>query len=89
LNKSLTKVDDEGNEVQIDISEEKKETKPYLQEILKICQTDMERKVCELYLKNPNISQEKIAQKLGTYKMDISRIVNRLRKKLKIFVTKQ
>jgi len=89
-NKSLTQQDEEGNETQIDIpdEQEKIKSKPSIQEILKVCQTDMEKKVCELYLENPNLSQEEIAEKLGTYKMNISRIINKLRKRLKIFVTK-
>jgi len=88
--KSLTQQDDEGNEIQIDISDGQEEPnpKPALQEILKECKTDMEKKVCELYLENPQLSQEEIAEKLGTYKMDISRIINGLRKRLKRFVTK-
>ena len=89
-NKSLTQQNEEGNEIQMDIPEEKEETKPKpsIQDILKICQTDIERKICELYLENPNLSQEELAEKLGTYKMNISRILNKLRKRLKIFVTK-
>jgi RNA polymerase sigma factor (sigma-70 family) len=87
-NKSLTQEDEEGNETQIDISEENKERKlkPSIQEILKVCKTDIEKKVCELYLENPNLSQAKIAEKLGTYQRDISRIINKLRKRLKKFV---
>jgi RNA polymerase sigma factor (sigma-70 family) len=90
LNKSLSKIDEEGNETEIDIPEEQKENpqKPSVQEILKECKTDIERKVCELYLENPNLSQEEMAEKLGTYKMGISRIINRLRKRLNKFVTK-
>jgi RNA polymerase sigma factor (sigma-70 family) len=89
-NKSLTQKDEEGNEIQIDITDDQEEPqkKPTLQDILKVCQTDIEKKVCELYLNNPNLSQEEIAKELGTYKMNISRIINKLRKRLKKFVTK-
>jgi RNA polymerase sigma factor (sigma-70 family) len=87
-NKSLTQTDEEGNDTQIDIPEDNEETKskPSLQEILKVCKTEIERKVCELYLENPNLSQTEIAEKLGTYQRDISRIINKLRKRLKKFV---
>jgi RNA polymerase sigma factor (sigma-70 family) len=87
-NKSLTQEDEEGNETQIDIPDYSGETKskPSFQEILKVCKTDMEKKVCELYLENPKLSQEEIAEKLGTYQRDISRIINKLRKRLKKFV---
>jgi len=86
--KSLIQEDEEGNETQIDIPEEQEETKPKpsIQEILKVCKTDIERKVCKLLLESPNLSQEELAEKLGTYQMDISRIINKLRKRLKKFV---
>jgi len=89
-NKPLIQKDEEGNETEIDVSNEQEETKPKpsIQEILKVCKTEMEKKVCELYLTNPNLSQEEIAEKLETYKMNISRIINKLRKRLKKFVTK-
>jgi len=86
--KSLIQEDEEGNETQIDIPEEQEETKPKpsIQEILKVCKTDIERKICKLLLESPNLSQEELAEKLGTYQMDISRIINKLRKRLKKFV---
>jgi len=88
--KSLMHVDDEGNETQIEILEEQKEIKsrPVMEDILKECKTEIEKKVCELYLINPKLSQEEIAENLGTYQKDISRIINRLRKRLKKFVLK-
>lgn len=85
LNKSLTKIDKEGNETQIDLPEEKINP-PSFEEILGVCETDMERKVCELYLKNPNLSQGELAEKLGNNQRAISRIINKLRKRLKKFV---
>ena len=86
-NKSLTQSDEEGNETQIDIPENKEDenSKITMQEILKLCQTDLERKICELYLANPKLSQVALAKKLGTYQKCISRVLNDLRKRLKQF----
>ena len=87
LNKSLIQTDEEGNETMIE-SEIESEPKISIEEIFKVCKTEMERKICKLYLENPNLSQEELAEKLGTYKMNISRIINRLQKRLKKIVTK-
>ena len=54
--------------------------------ILKECKTDIEKKICISYLENPKITEEELAQKLGTYQKHISRIINGLRKRLKKFV---
>ena len=99
LNKNISinslKEDDEENEEEWDILEEITEeeinfdkVKLSIEDILKECKTENERKICRMYLKNPTITEEEIAVKLGTYKMDISRILKKLRKRLKIFVTK-
>ena len=57
-----------------------------IEDILNQCQTKNERKICELYLENPNITERELAKKCGTYQRAISRILNRLRKRLKKFV---
>jgi RNA polymerase sigma factor (sigma-70 family) len=82
----LYKLNEEtGEEVELNI-EDKKQTNVdsgiTLEEIFKECKTEEERKICQLYLENPEITEEELAKKLGTYKMNISRIINRLRKKL-------
>lgn len=86
---SLYKLDEKtGEEVEINIEDKNQtniDSNIILEEIFKECKTENEQKICELYLKNPKITEEEIAEKLGTYKMDISRILNKLRKRLKRF----
>jgi len=84
--KSLYDVDEETGEVsEINIEDKKQNNADYniiLEEIFKECKTDLERKVCELLISHPGISQDQIAKKLGTYQFNISRIINKLRKRL-------
>jgi len=89
-NKSLTQEDEEGNETQIDIPEEQEEanSKPSIQEILNMCKTDIEKKICELYIENPILSQEEIAEKLKMTQQNISLTLNKLRKRLKKYLLK-
>jgi len=88
----LYKVDEEtGDEIIINVenkTQENIDSNIVLEEIFKECKTKIEKKVCELLIENPDMSQEEIAKECKTYKMNISRIINKLRKRLKIFVTK-
>jgi len=89
--RTMSKIDENEEEEEVDITDEKvlkPDTNFNLENIFGVCVTENEKKICEMYLENPQITQEEIAEKLGTYKMDISRIINKLRKKLKKFVTK-
>jgi RNA polymerase sigma factor (sigma-70 family) len=89
LNKSLTQQDEEEIESEIEILVEPKQNNNInLEEILKKCKTENERKICELYLKNQKLTLEEIGQELGMTKQNISLIINRLRKRLKLYLTK-
>jgi RNA polymerase sigma factor (sigma-70 family) len=57
-----------------------------IEDIFKECKTDIEKQICKLYLEYPKISEAEIAEKLGTYQKDISRVINGLRKRLKKLV---
>jgi len=87
---SLYKTDETtGEDLEIEIEDNKQNnsnSKIVLEEILKECKTDIEKKICISYLENPKITEEELAQKLGTYQKHISRIINGLRKRLKKFV---
>jgi RNA polymerase sigma factor (sigma-70 family) len=89
---SLFKMDEAGEEQDLNVedkkSQEKIKSNLNIEDILNKCETVVEKNICELLLENPNLSQDDLAKKLGTYKMDISRIIKKLRKRLKIFVTK-
>lgn len=87
---SLYKIDETtGEELEIEI-EDKKSNKTIsnftLEAIFKECQNELEIKICKTYLENPKITEEELAEKLGTYQKNISRVINRLRKRLKKFV---
>jgi RNA polymerase sigma factor (sigma-70 family) len=86
---SLYKTDEEtGEEVVIDIEDKNEEnicSSLTLEDIFRVCKTKEEKAVCKLLLNNPNISQEEIAKELKTYQMNISRIINELRERLKRF----
>jgi len=91
LNKSLTKIDDEGNETEMDIAdetEEKSEPSVSIEDIFTICKDDLEKKVLILILKHKKINQTKIAKELGITQQAISLILKGLRKRLKILLVK-
>jgi len=79
----------ENNEIECNL-EDKKESPSTssltIEEIFKKCKTNIERQICKLSLDNPNITKEELAEKLGIYKMKVSRIMIGLRKRLKIFI---
>jgi hypothetical protein len=87
---SLFEINEEGEEQILNIKDDKSQKKITsnlkIEEILKECKTETERKVCKLLLDTPTLSQKTLAKKLGTYQRDISRIINKLRKRLKKFV---
>jgi RNA polymerase sigma factor (sigma-70 family) len=89
---SLYKIDNEtGEEKEIDITEITKETNNFnltLEDIYRICKKESERKICKLYLINPNITEEEIGKELKMTKQNISLILNKLRKRLKKHLTK-
>jgi len=70
----------------LNILNEKEDRNIPLEEIFAQCEDDNERRICELYLENPGITEQEIAEKLGTYQRNISRIINKLRKRLKNIV---
>ena len=86
LNKSLIRIDGEGNEIEIDISEEKTEPKLSLEENLKVCKTKREREVINLFLNDNKMTQEKAGKILGISHQAISLIFNKLQQKLKKYL---
>ncbi len=64
-------------------STKKIKSKLNVEDIFSVCHSDVERKLCELYLMNPNLSQKEIALKLHTTQQTISKAIIKLRKKLK------
>jgi RNA polymerase sigma factor (sigma-70 family) len=95
LNKPLSKSNEEGEEYElIEVAEDseidkinlKQEAKLKYEEIVKkllsLCKTEKEKKIINLYINDKQMTQEKVAKILGTYQKDISRILNKLRKRL-------
>jgi RNA polymerase sigma factor (sigma-70 family) len=87
-NKSLTQQDEEGNETQIDISEEKEEPKLSLEEILKVATTKREKELINLFLNDKKMTQEKAGEIMGISQQAISLIFNKLQRKLKKLLVK-
>jgi len=84
-NKSLTQSDEEGNETQMDIPEEETQTKKIdLDTILNCCKTEQEREILRLLAKGSK--QEEIAEILELSSQYISKVIIRLRKRLKSMV---
>lgn len=84
-NKSLTQSDEEGNETQMDIPEEETQTKKIdLDTILNCCKTEQEREILRLLAKGSK--QEEIAEILELSSQYISKVIIRLRKRLKNMV---
>jgi len=83
-NKSLTKINEEGNEIEIDPPNEQEE-KPEISitEIFSTCKTDLERKVLEIILNNKKISNIKIAKELGINPQLASQILKKLKQRIK------
>lgn len=84
LHKSLTKIDEEGNETEIEILDESKE-KPKLsiEEILKVCKTKKEKELINLFISDKSMNQQKAGEIMGKSQQSISLILNRLQKKLR------
>lgn len=90
-NKSLTKMDDEGGESEIEIpdeQEEKSEPNISTEEIFAICKDEFEKKILTLILKNKKINKTKIAKELGVSSSYISLVLKDLRKRVKILLRK-
>jgi RNA polymerase sigma factor (sigma-70 family) len=85
-NKPLTQQDDEGNETQIDLPEKKEDTRLSIEEILKVAQTKREKEVINLFLKDKNMTQEKVDKILGISQQAISLIFKKLQTKLRKYL---
>lgn len=85
-NKSLTRIDIEGEETQIDIPEEKEESQFSLEEILKVVTTKREKEIINLFLNDKKMTQDKAGEILGISQQAISLIFNKLQKKLKKYL---
>jgi RNA polymerase sigma factor (sigma-70 family) len=80
-NKSLTHIDEEGNETQIDISDTPKENTNFsIDQIYKICKTSAERKIIDLLLKG--FKQIDIANELKVSEQYISKVILKLKSNL-------
>jgi DNA-directed RNA polymerase specialized sigma subunit len=88
---SLFKINDKGEEEILDIedkrSQEHVSTNLNIEDIFAECKTENEKKICQLYLTNPNITEEELGKKLKMTKQNISLILKRLRKRLKYYLT--
>jgi len=89
---SLYKIDETtGEEIEIEILNEQKlnpDTNLKVEDIFKKCKTKNETKICEMYLANPQITEEEIGIKLQMTQQNISLILNKLRKRLKKLLNK-
>jgi RNA polymerase sigma factor (sigma-70 family) len=91
LDKSLTKIDEEGNETEQEIADEQKEKsepKISIDEIFAICKDEFEKKILTLILKQKKINRTKIAKELGVSSSYISLTLKDLRKRIKKLLTK-
>jgi RNA polymerase sigma factor (sigma-70 family) len=85
LNKSLTKVDSEGNETEMEIAdEEEKDNQFDIETIIKLCKTEQEKEIIQLLIKG--LKQKEIAEKLEVSEQYISKKLIKLRKQLKKIV---
>lgn len=87
-NKSLTKIDSEGNETELEIPDEQEEDdKPKLsmEEIFAMCKDDLEKKILNLILQGKKVNQTEMAEELKVTPQYISLKLHQLRKKLKKF----
>ena len=57
-----------------------------IEDILNECKTKNEKKICELYLQNPMITEEELGEELGMTHQNISLILIELRKRLKKYL---
>jgi RNA polymerase sigma factor (sigma-70 family) len=90
-NKSLTKIDEEGNETEMEIPDEqdkKTEPKISIEEIFEICKDNFEKKILTLILQGKTINRTVIAKELNVSPQYISLILKDLRKRLKKFLSK-
>jgi len=78
-NKSLTKIDEEGNETQIDIPDENEKQPLNLDKIYNLCKTKIERQIVDLLLEGRK--QTDIAKELEVSESYISQTITRLKNK--------
>jgi DNA-directed RNA polymerase specialized sigma subunit len=82
----LTRADEEAEGVEIDIIDDKTNdqlNKLTLEDIFAVCETEQEKEILSILLKDNEISQEEIAKQVGLSQQVISLIIQGLRKKLK------
>jgi hypothetical protein len=92
-NKPLIYLNNEGDEkeefgeegelekLNIQIQREK-EIQERIKQVFEVCKTEIEKKVCQIYLENSKITEEEIGEKLGVTKQNISLILKNLRTRL-------
>jgi DNA-directed RNA polymerase specialized sigma24 family protein len=59
-----------------------------IEDIFNECKTENEKKICEMYLENPTITEEELGKKLKMTHQNISLILIELRKRLKYYLQK-
>jgi len=82
----LFKINEEGEEIEINVGNKhfkKSNTNLNMEDILHECISDNEKKICQLYLENPDITEEEIGKELKMTKQAISLIIKKLRNRLK------
>jgi len=89
---SLYKADSEtGEESEIEIEDKKSGniiSSLIIEDILNQCKTENEKKICQLYLNDFNITEEEIGKEMNMTHQNISLILKGLRKNLKYYLQK-
>jgi hypothetical protein len=89
---NILKTNEEGEEQYLEIEDIKSQENIHsnlnIEDILNQCKNENERKICESYLNNFNITEEELGNILDMTKQNISLILKKLRKRLKYYLTK-
>jgi len=90
---SIYKINEEDEKTETTTEERFKKETPEeftsnitIEDILNECKTENEKKICEMYLENPMITEEELGKKLKMTHQNISLILIELRKRLKKYL---
>jgi len=83
----VNSIENNGLEAITEENEPREERSILIDDIFDACKTKNERKICKLYLQNLHITEEELGKKLKMTKQGASKIIKKLRERLKKYLS--